>query len=87
MSKIIIIRLKTASVTVGPFNISDDRGNVLGTNVSRDALISGVTYVVDDSVNVVVVESTGKCKKKQNFPITTITPSEQAISMEWLNLT
>lgn len=78
MPKTIVIQLTTSSTKVGPFNIYDDRGNVLETNVSRDALISGVTYIVDDNVQVITVESVGRCKKKQNFPVSTITPSQRA---------
>jgi hypothetical protein len=78
MSKTIFIQLTTSSTKIGPFKTYDDRGNVLGTNVSRSTLISGVTYIVDDDVQVITIESTGKCKVKQNFSISTITPSERA---------
>jgi hypothetical protein len=78
MPKTIFIQLTTSSTKVGPFKVYDDRGNILGTNVSRDTLILGVSYSVDDAVQVITIESIGRCKKKQNFSISTITPSQIA---------
>jgi hypothetical protein len=74
MAKTIIIKLTSSGPTAGPFTIIDQFANILATNVSKEDLISGVSYVVDDAVNVVTVESTGKCKIKKNFPITTVNP-------------
>lgn len=81
MSKVIVIRITSCSVKSGPFTISDDRGTVLGTDISRAALISGISYVVEDSVNVIVIESTGRCKGTYNFSLKTVTPSELAASV------
>lgn len=78
MAKTIIIRLTSSGPTAGPFTITDQFGNVLGTGISRADIIDGVSYVVDDAVNVITVESTGKCKTKKNFPITTLNPIELA---------
>ena len=73
MSKTIIIKLASAGSRVtGPFNISDNLGNVLGTNVLKTTLIMGITYIVDDAVTVIVVESIGKCHIKKNLPISTL---------------
>jgi hypothetical protein len=77
MSKQIIIKLTKASPRTGPFNISDNLGNVLGTNISKRELASGVSYLVDNAVTVVTIESLGKCKKTLNFPIGTITTLQQ----------
>jgi len=74
MAKTIIIKLTSSGPTAGPFTIIDQFANILATNVSKEDLISGVSYVVDDAVNVVTIESTGKCKIKKNFPITTVNP-------------
>jgi hypothetical protein len=78
MAKTIIIKLTSSGPTAGPFTITDQFGNVLGTDVSRADIINGVSYVVDDNVTVITVESTGKCKNKKNFPITTLNPVELA---------
>jgi hypothetical protein len=67
MSKVVTIRLTKAGSTVGPFTITTDYGDVLGTNVSKKSLILGVSYSVDDRVSVVILESTGKCKTKRSF--------------------
>jgi hypothetical protein len=74
MPKTIIIKLTSSGPTTGPFTIIDQLGNTLATGVSKADLISGVSYVVDDLVNVITVESTGKCKSKKNFPVTTVNP-------------
>jgi hypothetical protein len=74
MPKTIIIKLTSSGPTAGPFTIIDQLGNTLATGVSKEDLISGVSYVVDDAVNVITVESTGKCKSKKNFPVTTVNP-------------
>lgn len=80
MSKTIVIRIKAAGSRLSTFSISDDRGNVLATNVSKDTLISGLTLTIDDDVNVIVVSSTGVncCTKTWNIPVTTITINELA---------
>jgi hypothetical protein len=74
MAKTIIIKLTSSGPTAGPFTIIDQLGNTLATGVSKEDLISGVSYVVDDAVNVITIESTGKCKSKKNFPVTTVNP-------------
>lgn len=74
MAKTIIIKLTSSGPTAGPFTIIDQLGNTLATGVSKEELISGVSFVVDDAVNVVTVESTGKCKNKKSFPVTTVNP-------------
>lgn len=74
MAKTIIIKLTSSGPTAGPFTITDQLGNILSTDVSKSDLISGVSFVVDNSINVVTVESTGRCKSKKNFPVTTVNP-------------
>jgi hypothetical protein len=70
MPKTIIIKLTSSGPTAGPFTISTEYGTILATDVPRDLLIQGVSYVVDDNVIMVTVESTGKCNNKKTFPIT-----------------
>lgn len=72
MSKIVIVKLEKAGNRVGPFNISDNYGNVLGTDVTKQQLIDGVSYTVDDDVTVIILESTGKCKTTKFLSITTL---------------
>jgi hypothetical protein len=80
MSKSVIIKLTRAGVRTGPFNISDNFGNVLGEGVTKQDLIDGVTYLVDDDVSVIIIKSIGKCEREVRFPITTVSPSQIANS-------
>ena len=80
MSKSIIVKLTKAGSRTGPFNISDDRGNVLGTDVPKSELIEGIAYKVDDGVAVITIESVGvgvtKGKAKIHIPVGTATSVE-----------
>lgn len=78
MSKTIIIKLTKGGAKIGPFNIYDDRGNTLATNVPKNTLIAGVSYIIDDNVNVIIIESVGKCKVTKMIPVTSITIEELA---------
>ena len=77
MAQTVYIKLTKASLRSGPFNISDNLGNVLGTNIPLSVLIEGVSYSVGDDVTVIIIQSLGKCKKTINFPISTVTPNQQ----------
>lgn len=81
MAQTVFIKLTKASPRSGPFNISDNLGNVLGTNVPLSVLIEGVVYSVDDDATVILIESLGKCKKTINFPISTVTPDQQVTTI------
>jgi hypothetical protein len=77
MSQIVYIKLTKASPKSGPFNISDNLGNVIATNVPKSLLIEGVSYSVNDDATVIIIQSVGTCKKTINFPISEVTPNEQ----------
>jgi len=81
MSQIVFIKLIKASPRSGPFNISDNYGNVLGTNVPLGALIAGISYSVVDDATVITIQSLGRCKKAINFPISQVTPVQQAAAI------
>jgi hypothetical protein len=88
MAKTIIIKLKKAGRRVTMFSISDDRGNILATDVPKSTLISGLALSVDDSVRVVILTSTGLncCGSVWNIPVTTITkPDLAAIKFQEVN--
>ncbi len=80
MTNRIIIKLKKAGNRLSTFSISDDLGNVLATNVSKADLISGIAFIVDSRVNVIIISSIGIncCSKTWNIPISTITQVELA---------
>jgi hypothetical protein len=71
MSKTVTIKLTKASGRSGPFTISDNFGNIVATNVLKSTLIAGISYIVDDSVTILIIQSEGKCKTRGVFPITT----------------
>lgn len=80
MSKIITIKLTKAGGNSGPFTISTEYGDVIAVNVSKQTLISGVSYSVDNNVNNLIIESTGKCFIKKVFPLTTFNTLEYTFS-------
>ena len=77
MSQIVYIKLTKASPKTGPFNISDNLGNVIATDVPKSLLIEGVSYSVADDATVIIITSTGTCKKSINFSISQVTPNQQ----------
>jgi hypothetical protein len=78
MSKIITIKLTMSGPTVGPFTIKDQFGNVIAVDVPKKTLIRGISYTVNDNVSILVIESTGKCKFKKSYPLTTFDIIEYA---------
>jgi hypothetical protein len=78
MAKTIVIKLKKAGSRTSTFSISDDRGNVLSSSATKQQLIDGLSFSVDDDVKVVILTQTGKGCKDQviNIPVTTITKQE-----------
>lgn len=80
MAKTIVIKIKRSGSRLTKFSISDDRGNVLATDVPKSQLISGLALSVDDDVKVIIVSSVGIncCSKSWNIPVTTITIEELA---------
>ena len=67
MSKTIIVKLTRAGAIAGPFTITDDFGNVIATNVPKKTLIKGTTFIVNNDVNALTIESTGECFIKKTF--------------------
>jgi hypothetical protein len=82
MSKTIVIKLKCAGSRTGPFDISDDLGEVLGTDVPKSVLIAGYAVTVNDAAKIVTIKSVGgcngKCVSEISIPITTTYPDELA---------
>ena len=72
MSKHIIIKLTKSGSNIGPFSVVDDLGNLLGENYTKEQLIDGVGFIVQDSVQVVTLSSTGENKISKNIPITEV---------------
>jgi hypothetical protein len=74
MAKTIIIKLTSSGPNTGPFTITDEFGNIIATDVSKEDLINGVSYSVGDNVKIITLQSTGFCKSKKSLPVTTVTP-------------
>lgn len=84
MSKTVIIRLTCSGGRTGPFDISDNLGTILGTDVSKQNLIDGYTVSVDDSVTTIYIQSKGKCSNTISVTIGTATIEELA-ALEYTN--
>ena len=69
MSKVVTIKLTKAGSIAGPFTISTEFSDVIATNVSKKSLILGMNYSVNDNVNMLILESTGKCKIRKVFQL------------------
>ena len=61
MAKTVIIRLTCSGNRTGPFDITDNLGTVLGTDITKQNLIDGYTVSVGDSVTKIIITSVGKC--------------------------
>lgn len=65
MSKTLSIKLTKASVTAGPFIIMDQFKNVIASNVSKEQLKNGISYVVNNDVSFLTIKSLGKCSTEK----------------------
>lgn len=81
MSKTITLKLTLGGRRIGPFTIVDEFGNIIATNVPKDTLINGVSYVVNDNITMLTIQSTGLCTSSKTININrAITPVEIANS-------
>lgn len=78
MSKTVIIKLTKAGDRTGPFNIIDNLGEVLGTNVTKQNLIDGYTVLTSNSATKVIITSVGKCQTVAEMNIGTMTVEQLA---------
>ena len=83
MTKTIVIKFTKVGSRTGPrFNIYDDLGNTLATDVPKSSLVSGISLQIDSVVKVVIIQSVdgcnGTCSKTINVPVTTITKQQLA---------
>jgi hypothetical protein len=83
MTKTIVIKLTKVGSRTGPkFDIYDDLGNTLATDVLKSSLVSGISLEIDSAVKVVIIQSVdgcnGTCSKTINVPVTTITKQQLA---------
>jgi hypothetical protein len=76
--KTVFIKLTKSSLRSGPFNITNEYGDVIATDVSRNELIAGVSYNVNDNVTIIILTSIGKCNTVKSFPVGNISSGDIA---------
>lgn len=81
MAKTIYIKLTKAGSRSTTFNISDQFGNIIGENISKESLIAGIVYDgIGDDVEYITLSSIGNCEYSKTLPISTITATQIASS-------
>ena len=80
MSKIITIKLTLSGPNVGPFNITNEFGDVIALGVSKKTLIDGVSYDVSDETTILVLESLGDCKMTKSLSLKQFNTHQYATS-------
>jgi hypothetical protein len=78
MSKTITIKLTLSGPNVGPFNITNQFEEVIALDVTKKALIAGVSYEVSDNTDLIIIESFGDCKVRKVISLSDITIQELA---------
>jgi hypothetical protein len=74
MAKNVQITMTIASNSqAGPFNVHDNFGNLLASNVAKATLVAGTTISVQDTVTSITVSSTGVCTSQDTANIVPIT--------------
>lgn len=62
MPKSVFIKFEVLGDRVtGPFDITDNLGNVLATNVAKTTLVTGATYTIADNVSTITITSDAGC--------------------------
>lgn len=87
MSKAIIIKLKTlGNRVIGPFDITDNLGNVVAIDVTKQTLVTGVQYSVNDSATSITIKSKDTCNLSVTTSITYLSlPQINAITLVYVN--
>ena len=75
-TKTISIKLTKAGTRIGPFDIYDQFGVIIASNVSRETLVNGISYIVDDSINTITIKAVGDCKVEVSKGLLDIPKSE-----------
>lgn len=75
MPKQVNIRMTSAGLDTGPFNITNDAGENIATGVSKVTLFNGVTYSMSDNASTVILTSTGTCTNTKSKVIVQVLPT------------
>ena len=78
MSKLITIKLTSAGPMSQLFEITDPWNNVIADDVSRNTLVQGISYLVNDNATFVIITSKGKCPRSKTIPISVINTNQLA---------
>lgn len=79
MSKIITVKLTKAGIRNKLFTVVDEYSNIIKSSISKEDLINGISFTVDDNVSYIKVISEGACiSSKQKKIEGTISPSDLA---------
>lgn len=62
IAKRIFVKITEMGYRTSYFNVTDDLGNVLGTNVYKNDLCTGIWYYVPYTATEIILESIGKCR-------------------------
>lgn len=73
MSKVITIKLIKTGPNSGPFTLTDEWGNTIASGVTVAQVSAGISYTVNDNVNLVTIKSEGRCQYEKTFPVGVIT--------------
>lgn len=76
MSKTITIKLTKTGPNAGPFTIADATGNVIASGVTLNEVSTGISFILENDVDLITITSKGKCTYEKSFPVTTITEDE-----------
>lgn len=87
MKRSVTIKLTKLSPKVGPFDIYDEFGIIIASNVSRKDLAIGVTYVLPATMKFVTIKSVGQCKLEKSKEITTIPYNEYVYTKSEIGVT
>jgi hypothetical protein len=83
MSKVITIKLTRTGPNSGPFTLTDEWGNTIASGVTFEQAKTGISFTVDDNVNLVTITSEGKCNFQKTFLVGVVTEEEyRNVSLE-----
>jgi hypothetical protein len=74
----VFVKITEMGYRTSYFNVTDDLGNVLGTNVYKNDLCTGIWYYVPYNATEIILESLGKCRFFLHRDIIELTASQIA---------
>jgi hypothetical protein len=78
IAKQIFVKITEMGYRTSYFNVTDNLGNVLGTNVYKNDLCDGIYYYVPYNATEIILESVGKCRFFLHREIIQLSPAQIA---------